>query len=47
MPTSRPFSTIGTRLMPCVSKSAAISRKGVSGEAVMTFRVITSDTFSV
>jgi hypothetical protein len=36
--------TIGTRLMECLSSKAAISCSGVSGDAVITSRVITSAT---
>ena len=45
MPTSSPFSfTTGTRLMWFFSNSSAISCSGVSGAAVLTFRVMMSFT---
>ena len=44
MPTIFPFLTIGTRLIRFFSSSAATSATEVSGEAVMTSRVMTSAT---
>src|SRR6516225_8315550 len=42
IPTSRPFSITGTRLIPCFSRRLAISCNDVSGLTLITLRVITS-----